>query len=480
MLLAEVFAIVGFLLLAIGCAMLLPMGVSLFYGEAAWSAFLIGAVVTWLWGGIMFFVFRNQEQKNLRHREGLAVVGISWTLAVVMCSLPLHFSGEFVSYTDALFEASSGLTATGSTVMADVEKASHGVLLWRSLMHWMGGMGFIILSLAVFPFIGLGGMQLYKAEIPSPTSDRFRPRIKDTASMLWRIYLALTLLAWLLFSIGGMDVFDALCHAMSNMSSGGFSTKNASLAYYNSPLIEWISIFFMIAAGLNFSLYFWLLRGRPVWRDEELRFYLGIIALCALGAFIFLLIYSHTPWNEALRRSVFHITALVTTTGFTTADYGSWPTGSILFLIAAMFVGGCAGSTSGGPKVLRWLIWLKSIMSGLKQTVHPRSINTIRISNKAVDRSVIESVNSYLGLYLICFFVVTMAMAAMGLGLETSFSAALASLGNIGPGLGEVGPAATYAGLPDSAKWLLSAAMIIGRLEMFPILVMFMPGFWRS
>jgi trk system potassium uptake protein TrkH len=397
-----------------------------------------------------------------------------------MCSLPLHLSGEFASYSDALFEACSGMTATGSTVMNNVEAASRGMLLWRSLMHWLGGMGFVVLSLAVLPLLNLGGMQLYKAELPSPSPDRLRLRIKDTVRFLWRIYLLLTLLAGLAFYMGGMSFFDALNHAMSTLSSGGFSTRNASLGAYHSPLLEWICIVFMAAAGVNFSLYFWLLRRRNIWNNGELRCYLGLIACCSLSVFVFLLLRGGEQWPEALRHSFFQVTSLVSTTGFSSADYGQWPAGGQWFLIIAMLAGGCAGSTSGGPKIMRWLVWFKFVLNELKQAVHPRSINSVKISGQPVDRAVITAVSGFFGLYFSCLFLSALGLCLMGLSLETAFSASLSSLGNIGPGLGELGPANTYAGLPAAGKWLLSLAMLLGRLEVFPLLVLFMPSFWRT
>ncbi|MDR1397674.1 MAG: TrkH family potassium uptake protein [Desulfarculales bacterium] len=477
--LAAIFSIVGFLLLIIGGAMLLPMGVSFFYGEQ-WPAFLAGAAVTVLLGWVLYFVFRGRSPAQLRHREALAVVGLSWALAIVMSSLPLHLSGEFASYSDALFEACSGMTATGATVMSNVEAAGRGVLLWRSLTHWLGGMGFIVLSLAVLPLLSLGGMQLYKAELPSPSPDRLRPHIKDIVKLLWRIYLFLTLLAWLGFCLGGMSVFDALNHAMSSLSSGGFSTKNGSIGAYNSPLLEWMCIVFMTAAGVNFSLYFWLLRRRSVWLNEELRYYLGLILLCSAGVWVLLSAGGDMAWPEALRRSFFQVSALISTTGFSSADYGQWPASVHFLLIAAMLAGACAGSTGGGPKIIRWLIFFKFVFSELKQVMHPRSINSININRQPLDRSVITAVSGFLGLYFCCFFLIALALVLTGMNLETSFSASLACLGNIGPGLGELGPAHTYAALPAAAKWILSLAMLLGRLEIFPVLVLFMPSFWRQ
>jgi trk system potassium uptake protein TrkH len=455
------------------------MGVCLVYDEQ-WWAFLAGAVITILLGWFLYFVFRGHSPAQLRHREALAVVGLSWALAIFMSSLPLYLSGEFAAYPDAFFEACSGMTATGATVMNNVEVAGRGVLLWRSLTHWLGGMGFIGLSLAVLPLLSLGGMQLYKAELPSPSPDRLRPHIKDIVKLLWRIYLFLTLLAWLCFYLGGMSIFDALNHALSSLSSGGFSTKNGSIGAYNSPLLEWMCIVFMTAAGINFSLYFWLLRKRPVWRNEELRYYLGLILLGSLLVWALLLAGGRLAWPEALRQSFFHVSALISTTGFSAADYGQWPPAVHCLLIMAMLAGGCAGSTGGGPKIIRWLIWFKFVFSELKQVMHPRSINSISINRQPLDRAVIAAVSGFFGLYFFCFLLITLALVLVGLNLGTSLAASLACLGNIGPGLGDLGPAHTYAALPAAAKWALSLSMLLGRLEIFPVLVLFMPSFWRQ
>lgn len=474
-----VLAIAGFLLLVIGAFMLLPLGVSLLYQEAVWGAFLSGAIITWLVGGLMFYLFRPKEQITLRMRDGLAVVSITWLLAVFMCSLPLFLSAEFESFIDAFFEAASALTSTGATIMRDVESASHGVLFWRAITHWLGGMGFIVLSLAVFPFLGLGGMQLYKLEIPSPSPERLQPRIKDTASVLWRFYLGLTLFAFILYWLAGMEVFDAVCHAMSALATGGMSTKNASIGAFNSPLIEWITILLMIIAGLNYALYFWLLRGKPIWRDEEMRCYLGIIVACSLIIALFLAFASNADTTMALRHAFFHVASLISTTGFATTDYIQWPSAAVALLLLVMFVGGSAGSTSGGIKVVRWLIFIKFAVNELKIMIHPRSIHAIKINNRPIQREVFSAVSAFLGFYILCFLVSSLVLALLGLDLETAFTSSLACLGNIGPGLGKVGPATTYADMPSLSKIMLSICMIVGRLEVFPILVMLAPSFWR-
>jgi trk system potassium uptake protein TrkH len=478
--LAGVLAIAGFLLLIIGAAMLLPMAVSIVCNEPVWNAFLAGALITLLIGGAMFFIFRAQRQRALRTREGLAVVGISWSAAVVMCSLPLWFSGEFSSYSDALFEASSGLTATGASIMNNVEGASHGVLFWRALMQWLGGMGFIVLSLAVFTFLGLGGMQLYKGEIPSPTPDRLQPRIKDTARALWRIYLTITAIAILSFWLAGMPAFDAFCHALASVASGGFSSRNAGMAAFANPALEWICALVMISSALNYSIYFWLLRKKTVWRDEELRAYLGMIIFCSLGVAIALWQTGDQAWYTALRQGFFHVSSLISSTGFAASDYNNWPGSALMFLILAMMCGGCAGSTSGGPKILRWLVLLKFIGNEIKLIIHPRSVNPLQINSHPLPEEVTAAVCGFFGLYLLCLLATTLALACMGMNLETAFSASLACLGNIGPGLGDIGPYASYSTLPVAGKWLLSLTMVVGRLEIFPVIVLFMPSFWKN
>ncbi|KMY66992.1 potassium transporter [Desulfocarbo indianensis] len=478
---AYIISLVGVLSMGLGALMLAPMGVSLIYGEAAWRAFLGGAVVSMVSGAALFWLFRPASGHELSHREGMAIVGISWAVAGLLGGVPLYFSGDFLSFTDAVFEAVSGFTTTGASVLTEVEKAGKGVLFWRSLTHWLGGMGFVVLSLAILPLVGVGGMQLFKAEVPSPTPDRLAPRIADTATLLWKVYAAITVAEIILLMAGGLDWFDATCHAFATMATGGFSTKNASVAGFNSAYVDWVITVFMVLAGMNFTLHFLVLRGRwnAFWRDEEWRLYMGTFLGSSLAIAAGLWLLSELGLGESLRLAAFQVATILTTTGFATADYSLWPPICLGLLIPLMFVGGSAGSTGGGPKVMRILVVLKQSLSEFRRLVHPRLVAPVRLNQHNVDRQVVSAVYSFIGLYMGAFVITGLLLAALGMNLVDSFSASIACLGNIGPGLGSVGPAGNYAHLPDLAKWLLSAVMIVGRLEIYTVLVLLVPDFWR-
>ncbi|MCA1989323.1 MAG: TrkH family potassium uptake protein [Desulfarculus sp.] len=479
--LAHVIALVGLLCMGLGLCMLLPMAVGLLYREPNWTAFLTGTLASCALGAGLWFSLRDTQAREMNHRQGMAVVALGWLAAAFLGGLPLYLSGDFLTYTDAFFEASSGFTTTGASVLTDVEKASHSVLFWRALTHWLGGMGFIVLSLAILPFVGVGGMQLYKAEVPSPTPDRLQPRIADTAGVLWKVYALLTGLEALLLMLGGMDWFDAVCHAFATLATGGFSNRNASIAAYGSAYIEWVVTVFMILAGMNFSLHFWLLKGRlRAWfKDEEARFYLALCTLASLAIALALFMAQGVGVHDSLRLAAFQVATIITTTGFATADYNQWLPFPVAVLVVLMFVGGSAGSTGGGPKVMRVLLVLKQSYYEFLRLVHPRLVAPMRFNGQGLDRQVVASIWSFLGLYLGCFVVVGLVLTALGSDLVTAFSASIACLGNIGPGLAEVGPAGNYAGLSALAKWILALAMIVGRLEIYTLLILLVPEFWR-
>jgi trk system potassium uptake protein TrkH len=479
--LAYTISLVGLLTAGMGIFMFAPMGVSLWYGEAAWSAFLAGAMVSLILGSTLYWLFRDNNRPELSQRQGLAIVGLSWAACGIMGGLPLYLTGDFASFCDAVFESISGFTTTGASILTSVEACGKGVLFWRSLTHWLGGMGFIVLSLAILPFVGVGGMQLYKAEVPSPFPDRLQPRITDTASVLWKVYALITLAEALLLMAGGLDWFDSVCHAMATMATGGFSTMNASVAGFKSAYVEWVVTIFMVIAGINFSLHFMAFRRRfdAFWKDEEFRFYIMLYTGMVLAITTSLFFSAGKGGFEALRLAAFQAATIITTTGFATADYSLWPPFALALLICLMFVGGSAGSTGGGPKCMRVLLVLKRSFVELKRLVHPRMVSPLKLSGHIVDRQVVGGVWAFMGLYLALYLVASLFLAALGLDLTTAFSASIACLGNIGPGLGSVGPAGNYAHMPDVAKWFLSFLMIVGRLEIYAVLVLFLPEFWR-
>ncbi len=481
--LAYVLSLVGVLAMGIGLTMLAPMAVALVYGEAGWSAFLGGAFVSAVLGAALFWLFRDKSRRELNHRQGMAIVGISWAVAGILGGVPLFLSGDFTCFTDAVFESVSGFTTTGASVLTNVEAVQKCVLFWRALTHWLGGMGFIVLSVAILPFVGVGGMQLFKAEVPSPTPDRLAPRITDTAVVLWKVYLAITAAEVLLLMAGGLDWFDAVCQSFATLATGGFSTKNASIAGFNSSYVEVVVTIFMILAGVNFTLHFqmfWQRHWKAWLKNQEWRFYmvlwLSFSVVVALGLFF---AADKGLW-DSVRLAAFQTATILTTTGFATADYALWPPLCLAMLVGLMFVGGSAGSTGGGPKVMRVMVLLKQARAEFKRLVHPRVVAPVRLEGHSLDQGVVNSVWGFMGLYLACFLLVGMILAALDLDLITSFSASIACLGNIGPGLGSVGPAANYAHLPLAAKLVLSLAMIVGRLEVYTVLVLFLPEFWRD
>ena len=477
-------SILGLICLGLGLCMLLPMGVALIYGEPGWLAFLGGAFISGVLGLILYWSFNDKRPKELNHREGMAIVGLAWLISGFMGGVPLLLSGDFLTLADAVFESASGFTTTGASVLTNVEGAQKCVLFWRALTHWLGGMGFIVLGVAILPFLGVGGMQLYKAEVPSPTPDRLAPRITDTAKVLWKVYALLTFAEALLLLLGGMDVFDSVCHAFATMATGGFSTKNASVGFYANPFIQWVITVFMFLAGVNFTLHFQMFTQRDwkaMLRDDEWRFYAYTFAAFSLVIAASLWLWGDQHIEQSLRLAFFQVATIITTTGFATADYGLWPPLALSLLMVLMFVGGSAGSTGGGPKVLRIMILLRQSLREFSRLIHPRMVNPVKVGGRMVDKQIVAAIWSFVALYLFCFAATGVALAAMGLDVTTSFSASIACLGNIGPGLGDiVGPTGNYSSLPEAAKWLLSVVMIVGRLEIYTVLVLIIPGLWRD
>jgi trk system potassium uptake protein TrkH len=383
---------------------------------------------------------------------------------------------------DAFFESVSGFTTTGSSILTDIEAVSKGLLFWRSFIQWLGGMGIIVLSVAILPFLGVGGMQLYKAEVPSPVPDKLKPRIRDTATTLWKVYALISLAEVALLMIGGMTLYDTLCHAFTTMPTGGFSTKNASIAHYDSAYFDAVFIFFMLLAGINFSLHYQFLRGKPLafWRDSECRFFLGTVLM--LIAIVTLNIYGNVyeKIGEALRFGAFQVVSIVTTTGYATADYELWPTMSQLILLLCMFLGASAGSTGGGMKCLRVMLYLKYCYKELFSLIHPHAVKPIKLGGRTIPEDVVRSVLGFMGLYVGLFAFSSVLMAGMGLDFTTAITSVAAAIGNIGPGLGTVGPVDNYAHIPYLGKWVLLGCMLLGRLEIYTVIILVVPEFWRK
>jgi len=473
--------IVGILTLFFGLTMVFPLFVGLYYQDQSVSPVLKSMGITVLAGLIFHILFRSAKAETISQREGMAIVAIGWTAVGLFGALPFYI-GNGLSFVDAFFESVSGFTTTGSSILTNIEALSKGLLFWRSFIQWLGGMGIIVLSVAILPFLGLGGMQLYKAEVPSPVPDKLKPRIRDTARILWKVYALISLAEVILLMLGGMDLYDALCYTFTTMPTGGFSTKNASIAHFDSVYFDIIFIIFMILADINFSLHYQMLRGKPLafWRDSECRFFFGaVIVLTAIVSFnIYGAVYEKV--GEAIRYGAFQVVSIVTTTGYATADYEKWPAMSQLILLLCMFLGASAGSTGGGVKCLRVMLCFKFCYKELFSIIHPHAVTHIKIGGKTVPEDVMRSILGFLALYIGIFALSSVLLAGLGVDFVTSFGAVAACLGNIGPGFGLVGPVDNYAQIPYLGKWLLIWCMLLGRLEVFTVIIFLVPEFWRK
>ncbi len=477
---SSVIHILGLLNIFLGTAMLLPVPFSLYYGNNDYLSLLAGAAIAALTG---FVAYRTAEfRDDLRPKEGFAIVGLSWFFMSLFGCLPFVISGVIPSFTDAFFETMSGFTTTGATILTEIEGLPHGILLWRSLTHWIGGMGIIVLSLAILPFLGVGGMQLFKAEVPGPVADKLTPRITETAKILWGVYLIFTLVETALLMFGGMNLFEALCHAFGTLATGGYSTRNASVGAYNSAFIDYVIIFFMLLAGSNFSLHYRFLKGdfTIYFRNEEFRFFTLIIGLALLAIGLNNYFALQAPAEKIFRDSLFQVMSIITTTGYGTADYEQWPLASQMILFFLMFAGGCAGSTAGGMKIIRIYILTKFVFSEIVRLLHPHAVVPVRVGRNIVNRDVLGNVFGFFILYLIIFTVSVLIMSQLGLDFTSAYGAVVATMSNIGPGLGSVGPTDNFAHIPLVGKWVLSFLMMMGRLELFTVVILFSPSFWQK
>jgi len=457
--------------------MFLPMVVAIHFREEAFHSFFLSALITLILG---LSIFKTTKKiSTLTFKDGCALVTLSWISATIFGALPFLFSGVTSSYVDAVFETMSGFTTTGASIIRDVEVLPQSILFWRSLTHWLGGMGIIVLFITILPNVGTVAMNLFKAEVPGPVSEKVKPRIQETGRILWSIYVFITLLEIVLLVICGMPFLEAVNNSFATVATGGFSFRNNSIAGY-SPTIQYIIAFFMIISGVNFSLYYFVLKNglKSFFKDSELRLYLGIIGLTTL-----IIAVNIRPLmdslEEAFRHAIFQVGSIITTTGFTTTNYDSWPVLAKFLLLLLMFIGGCAGSTAGGMKVSRLLILFKNTIVGLKQILHPNAVYSIRINGKIIPRQVVNSTLQFFFLYILIFVLATTYMCFLGYELTDAMGSVAATLGNVGPGFGAVGPIANYAGVPYSGKLLLTFMMLLGRLELFTVLIMFLPDFWN-
>ncbi|MGD9877215.1 TrkH family potassium uptake protein [Desulfococcus sp.] len=479
-----IFYVVGILLFFLGLFMLLPLATALIYRDEPLLPHFLSIGVCLAVGGLLFLSLRGKNARNdyVSPREGMGIVAVGWMAVGAFGALPFYLGGQFGGITDCLFESVSGFTTTGASILREIEPVSKGMLLWRSFIQWLGGMGIIVLSLAILPILGVGGMQLYKAEVPSPVPDKLKPRIRDTAMILWKVYALITAVEVVLLMFGGMDLFDALNHAFTTLPTGGFSTENASVAHFDSGYIDMVITLFMLLAGINFTLHYQFLKGQTLafWRDAECRFFLGTtLFLTLVIAFdIFGTVYETAA--GAFRYSVFQAASIITTTGFATADYEQWPAMSQIILLLCMFIGGSAGSTGGGMKCLRVMVCFKYCYKELFSLIHPHAVTHVKIAGKTVPEDVVRSVLGFLALYMMLFAVAVVLLAGTGVDLVTAFGAVAAAIGNIGPGLGMVGPVENYADIPLFGKWILIWCMLLGRLEIYTVIILLVPEFWRK
>ena len=474
--------VVGLLSLFFGLTMAVPLAVSLLFKDGSGFPMLLSLAITILFGASMTLGFRGAKIADIRQREGMAIVFFGWTAMGLFGALPFYFAGEGVSFTNAFFESVSGFTTTGASILTNIEQNAEGILFWRSFIQWLGGMGIIVLSLAVLPFLKVGGMQLYKAEVPTPVPDKLKPRIQETAVTLWKVYILFTFLQVLLLLAGGMNLYEAVCHAFTTMPTGGFSTKNTSIAHYNSIYFDTVFILFMLMAGINFSLHYQMLKGKPlaIWRDAEGRFFLFLSLTLVLLVSWNIYGEVYNTLGESIRYGAFQVVSILTTTGFATADYETWPAMSQIILFLCMFIGASAGSTGGGIKCLRLMLLFKYCTRELFLLVHPRSITHIKINGKPIPEEIIRSVIGFLALYIGLFAVCTVILSGLGVDFVTSLTAVASCIGNIGPGFGMVGPAENYAVIPTLGKWLLIWCMLLGRLEIYTVIILLAPEFWRK
>ena len=474
--------VVGCLVFFFGLTMLVPLAAGIVYRESSIRPITYAMVLTMASGAALIFLFRKARASHISQREGMAIVAVGWSAIGLFGALPFYLDGSGWLFVDALFESVSGFSTTGASILTNIEALSKGLLLWRSFIQWLGGMGIIVLSIAILPFLGVGGMQLYKAEVPSPVPDKLKPRIRDTAVILWKVYAIFTLAEILLLMIGGMDFFNALCHSLTTLPTGGFSTQNGSIAQYNSVYFDVVITIFMVLAGINFSLHYQLLRGKPLafWKDPECRFYLGAVALFTAIISWDCLGTIYQSAGQAIRYAAFQVASITTTTGFATYDYEQWPALSQVILLLCMFMGASAGSTGGGMKCLRVMLCFKFCYKELFSLIHPRAVTTIKVGGQIVSEGVMRSVLGFLALYMGLFGISALMLAAVGVDFVTALSAVAASIGNIGPGFGGVGPVDNYAHIPYLGKWLLIWCMLLGRLEIYTMLILLVPEFWRK
>lgn len=476
--------ILSILLFIICLFMLVPLMIAVGYHESdAVFGFGVTIILSLFAALLVYLITRKTKRSRFSTRDGFLMVSLGWMTASAIGALPFFISHAIPSYTDAYFETMSGFTTTGASILTEIESLPHSILFWRSLTHWLGGMGIVVLTVAVLPLLGVSGINLMKAEAPGPSIDKISSKIASTAKILWGLYIGFTIIETVLLMFGGMTLFESLIHSFGTMATGGFSSKNLSVGAYSSPYIHWVITVFMIIAGLNFALYFRLITGKfkDVFKNNELQLYFAILILATLFITFKLFVSGvYGSVGESLQFASFQVASVMTTTGYATTDYSQWPEFTKAVLYSLMFVGGCAGSTGGGIKVVRLVALYKLVVYELKKLLYPQGVFSIRMNGEVVSHRSIYSIAGFFFVYIFFLLFTTLFVAFFGSNILTSFTTALATVGNIGPGFGSVGPASNYHAFALPVKWFLSFAMMVGRLEVYTVLVLFLPRFWSK
>lgn len=469
------------ILAIVAAFMTIPAGIAIYLNETATAkAFIYVISSTLLVSGIALFATKNFEAVKIPIRESFFLVSLGWILSSIVGALPFYISGATQNFTDSFFETVSGFTTTGATVLVNIEAFPASLLFWRSLTHWLGGMGIVVLTIAILPVLGVGGLQLLKAEIPGPTVEKITPRIRETAKAVWMVYLGMTVAQTAFLRLGKMSYFDALTHTFGTLSTGGFSLKNSSIGAYNSIYIDTITTIFMILGGISFTVHYRLLSGktRDIFKNSELLTYLSILSVATLVVTASLYKNTYSTVFESFRHSSFHVVSIMTTTGFKTADYQTWTPLTQIVLFFLMFLGGCSGSTSGGIKIIRIVTMLKLALNEMKYLLHPRAVLPLWVNGKVIKKDMVYSIAAFFVLYALMIILTTLVCASSGVDITTSLSTSVAAVNNIGIGFGKIGPEGNYAFFADYVKWFLSFAMVVGRLEIYSVLIIFTKWFW--
>ncbi|MTI22036.1 TrkH family potassium uptake protein [Fulvivirga sp. RKSG066] len=471
--------ILGLLIMLNGAFMWLCLPFSIYYRESFWHMGLAG-FITAASGGVIWLVTQKDKNKELKKRDGYLIVTLGWLSMSFFGTLPFLLSGAIPNFTDAFFETISGFTTTGASILSDIESLPKGILFWRSLTQWIGGMGIIVLAVAILPLLGIGGMQLFVAEAPGISPDKMKPRIKEVAKRLWLIYLGLTFAECILLMFGGMTFFDAINHSLTTMATGGFSTKNTSIAHYNSAYIQYVIIIFMFLAGTSFTMTYFGLKGKfnKVWQNEEFRNYLILSVGLSICIAFFVFSAQWEGFEKSFRDSLFQVVSIITTTGYVTADYTAWAPFLTVIFFLLMFTGGSAGSTAGGIKIVRHTLLFKNSFLEMKRQLHPSAVIPVRLNGKAVSGEITYNVLAFVMIYVLVYGVGVFLISFTGVDFDTALGAVATSLGNIGPGLGSVGPVDNFSAITPFGKWLLAILMLLGRLELFTVLMLLNRNYW--